>query len=242
MKNNLREDTDFHFPIHGTKYKMQYANEFPYVPLVHSPGAAFIVSSENAYNQSKRVIQTFLDSWTFILVLVLASYMVGLIMWLIVSSCIRLLIQMEILFRFFSFIFSLFIFSLCMVFLLCLLLNLSSMHVSGWRFSIFCVLPQPSPLSLQCLSLYSFWTSYYLSTLQPNKNPFCCLWSLISFIFLHEICWNWVIMFRKENYKSTRNLETMQIISVHEEFNSLDQKMDFYLTTSDSNFPCFQFT
>ena len=86
MKNNLGEDTDFHFPIHGTKYKMQYANEFPYVPLVHSPGAAFIISSENAYNQSNRVIQTFLDSWTFILVLVLASYMVGLIMWLIVSS------------------------------------------------------------------------------------------------------------------------------------------------------------
>jgi hypothetical protein len=88
VKNSLREDIDFHFPIHGTGYKMEYAGGYPYVPLVHSPGAAFIISSHNGYNQSERVIQTFLDSWTFIVVLVLASYMVGLVMWLIVSSLI----------------------------------------------------------------------------------------------------------------------------------------------------------
>ncbi len=88
VKNNIRDEIDFHFPIHGTKFKMQYANGFPYVPLVHSPGAAFIISSKNEFNESERVMKITLDSWTFILVLALASYMVGLIMWLIVSSWI----------------------------------------------------------------------------------------------------------------------------------------------------------
>ena len=36
----------------------------------------------------------------------------------------------------------------------------------------------------------------------PNKNSFCCFQSLISFVFLYETCWNFVIMFGKENYKS----------------------------------------
>ena len=85
VKNNLREETDFHFPIYGTKFKMTYANGFPYVSLVHSPGAAFMISSQNTFNESERVIRTVLDSWTFILVLLFLSYFIGLIMWLIVS-------------------------------------------------------------------------------------------------------------------------------------------------------------
>ena len=47
------------------------------------------------------------------------------------------------------------------------------------------------------------------------------------------------IIISKENYKSTRNLKTMKII-FHKIFSSLDGKMNFYLTTSDSTFPCFK--
>ena len=43
-------------------------------------------------------------------------------------------------------------------------------------------------------------------------------------------------MFSKEHYKSTRNLETKQII-FYEKFSSFDRKMDFYLTTSPSASP-----
>ena len=86
VNQHLSDNIDFHFPIHGTKYKTTHGNGFPFVPLVHSPGAAFIISSNNAYNESERVMKTLLDSWTFILTLVLASYFVGLIMWFIVRA------------------------------------------------------------------------------------------------------------------------------------------------------------
>ena len=86
VRQHLGEDIDFHFPIHGTKYKTTYGNGFPYVPLVHSPGAAFIVSSFNSFNESGRVMNLILNSWTFIIVLVFSSYVVGLIMWLIVRD------------------------------------------------------------------------------------------------------------------------------------------------------------
>ena len=46
-------------------------------------------------------------------------------------------------------------------------------------------------------------------------------------------------MFSKENYKSTRNLE-LNYIKLNEKFASLARKMDFYLTTSGSIFPCFK--
>lgn len=85
MKDNLREEIDFHFPIFGTQYKTTYGNGFPYVPLVHSPGAVFLISSRNEFNESDKVMETVLTSWTFIVVLILLSYFVGLIMWLVVS-------------------------------------------------------------------------------------------------------------------------------------------------------------
>ena len=48
-------------------------------------------------------------------------------------------------------------------------------------------------------------------------------------------------MFSKENCKSTRNLETKQII-FHEKFSSFYRKINFYSTISASTFPCFQIT
>ncbi|XP_028409022.1 protein sidekick-2-like [Dendronephthya gigantea] len=83
VKDNLREEIDFHFPIFGTQYKTTYGNGFPYVPLVHSPGAVFLISSRNEFNESDKVMETILTSWTFIVVLILLSYFVGLIMWLV---------------------------------------------------------------------------------------------------------------------------------------------------------------
>lgn len=82
---NIGDDTDFHFPIYGIKSQTSYGDGFPYVPLVKSPGAAFIISSANQYNESDRVMKLMLNTWPFFLVLILTSYFVGLFIWLVVS-------------------------------------------------------------------------------------------------------------------------------------------------------------
>jgi hypothetical protein len=42
----------------------------------------------------------------------------------------------------------------------------------------------------------------------PNRNPFWCIQSIISFIILYETSWNFVIMFGYENYSSDKNMES----------------------------------
>ena len=42
----------------------------------------------------------------------------------------------------------------------------------------------------------------------PNRKPFWCCKSLLSFVFHCESCWNLVTVFNKENCKSAKNLKT----------------------------------
>ena len=87
VSQNINDDIDLHFPIYGAKSQTTYRNSFPYVPLVQSPGAAFIVSSANNYKESKRILNIVLSYWPLSIVILFASYFVGLIMWLLVSPC-----------------------------------------------------------------------------------------------------------------------------------------------------------
>ena len=41
----------------------------------------------------------------------------------------------------------------------------------------------------------------------PNRNPFCCMWSIISFVILYETSWNFLILSSYENYSPHINLE-----------------------------------
>jgi hypothetical protein len=43
----------------------------------------------------------------------------------------------------------------------------------------------------------------------PNRNPFWCIQSIISFVILDETSWNFVIMFGYENYSSDKNMESI---------------------------------
>lgn len=86
---NIDDNIDLHFPIHGSRAQTIYGNGLPYVALIQSPGAAFIISSMNQYNESERVMKIVLACWPLMLVLFLASYVFGLVMWLIVSSTIQ---------------------------------------------------------------------------------------------------------------------------------------------------------
>ena len=85
VNENIGDDTDFHFPIYGTKSQSSYGDGLPYIPFVKSPGAAFIISSANEYNESDRVMKIVFNTWPFFIALILSSYFVGLITWFVVS-------------------------------------------------------------------------------------------------------------------------------------------------------------
>ena len=74
VNENIGDDTDFHFPIYGTKSQSSYGDGLPYIPFVKSPGAAFIISSANEYNESDRVMKIVFNTWPFFIFLFCWSY------------------------------------------------------------------------------------------------------------------------------------------------------------------------
>lgn len=75
--------TDLHFPVHGSSDQRTYSGTFKYVPVVESPGAAFIVR----YNKPNAPITNALvECWllaALVFVFVLSS---GLLYWITVRE------------------------------------------------------------------------------------------------------------------------------------------------------------
>ena len=55
---------------------------------------------------------------------------------------------------------------------------------------------------------YSCFSQSALRKGRPNRNPFCYIHTIISYVILHETTWNFVIMFGYENYSSDENMES----------------------------------
>ena len=92
MKEAIDDHTDLNFPVHGYSDQQTYLGRYKYVPVVESPGAAFIVRNEGL----KAPITTALaNSWPLAGILVAFIFLSACLFWIFVSDkgkwrcCIR---------------------------------------------------------------------------------------------------------------------------------------------------------
>ena len=74
------------FPISGKKDDRLYQNEFKFMPLVSSPGVAFIVVDEPPGTSANAVFNSVLSGWPVLLLTLLMALLSGIIMWGLVSA------------------------------------------------------------------------------------------------------------------------------------------------------------
>ena len=73
------------FPISGKKDDRFYQNEYKFMPLVSSPGVAFIVVDEPPGTSANAVFNSVLSGWPVLLLTLLMALLSGIIMWGLIS-------------------------------------------------------------------------------------------------------------------------------------------------------------
>lgn len=84
MTEAIDHVTDLHFPVHGYSDQRKYLGTYKYVPVVESPGAAFIVRYDSF--DAPNVTTALFNSWPLAVVVVVFVLLSGLLYWMLVSE------------------------------------------------------------------------------------------------------------------------------------------------------------
>ena len=82
---NLDSPDSITFPINGKKDDRWYQNDYKFMPLISSPGVAFIVVDEPPGTSANAVFNSVLSGWPVLLLTLLMALLSGIIMWGLVS-------------------------------------------------------------------------------------------------------------------------------------------------------------
>ena len=75
----------YSFPVYGWTWQEYYGAYYRYIPLVESPGVAFIVIEDEVLSPSERLIKEVFATWPYIVVTTLLAVLAGIIIWFLVS-------------------------------------------------------------------------------------------------------------------------------------------------------------
>ncbi|XP_032222948.2 uncharacterized protein LOC116604538 [Nematostella vectensis] len=79
---DIDDTTDISFPIAGHKDELRYMEKYVYLPLVQSPGIAFIAHKQDAgQQQADAISSSILACWPVTALFILMCYIVGVILW-----------------------------------------------------------------------------------------------------------------------------------------------------------------
>ena len=79
--NNLDSKDTITFPISGKKEDRFYQNDYKFLPLISSPGVAFIVVEEPPGTSANAVFYSVLSGWPVLVLTILMALLSGIIMW-----------------------------------------------------------------------------------------------------------------------------------------------------------------
>ncbi|XP_031573985.1 uncharacterized protein LOC116307805 [Actinia tenebrosa] len=78
----LIDDTnDLSFPVYGWKWQDRYQGIYRYIPLVESPGFAFLLKEPETESPLKAVVSSIIDTWPYILITLMMALLAGIVIW-----------------------------------------------------------------------------------------------------------------------------------------------------------------
>lgn len=80
----IDDSNDLSFPVYGWKWQDRYQEIYRYIPLVESPGFAFLLLEPETENPLKAIIKSIFETWPYLLITVLLALIAGCIMWFLV--------------------------------------------------------------------------------------------------------------------------------------------------------------
>ena len=77
------------FPVYGWKWQEYYSADYRYIPLVESPGVAFIIIGKEGVSPSQRLVNEVFATWPYMVITTLLAALAGIVMWFLVSNNLR---------------------------------------------------------------------------------------------------------------------------------------------------------
>ena len=88
VQADVDDRTHFTFPVLGNMDDEKYLKEFVFVPVVQSPGIAFI-SLANQLSSTEVVALTWNRSWPIVFLIVAMGFIVAVLIWIAVSTYLK---------------------------------------------------------------------------------------------------------------------------------------------------------
>lgn len=81
MKTLIEDSNDLSFPVYGWKWQENYGPDYRYIPLVESPGVAFIIIEPDDRSPAQRLLDEVFATWPYCVISSLLAAIAGIIMW-----------------------------------------------------------------------------------------------------------------------------------------------------------------
>ena len=85
VKKHIGEYVDLSFPVYGWKWLDVYEAYYRYIPLVESPGIAYIVIIGESTSPAEQMMVSILSTWPYIVITLLLAVVAGIVIWFLVS-------------------------------------------------------------------------------------------------------------------------------------------------------------
>lgn len=76
---------DLNFPIYGSSDQDVYGGIYGYVPVISSPGEAYVVNREPTETSAGILTAVVLSCWPMVMLMLVFSILAGLVIWLLVN-------------------------------------------------------------------------------------------------------------------------------------------------------------
>ncbi|KAL9958642.1 hypothetical protein ACROYT_G035690 [Oculina patagonica] len=83
MKFLIEDRNDLSFPVYGWKWQEFYIAYYRYIPLVESPGLAFITIEKEGLSPSQRLVNEVMATWPYLVITTLLAALAGIIIWVL---------------------------------------------------------------------------------------------------------------------------------------------------------------
>ena len=89
------DSTDLSFPVYGWKWMSVYQAYYKYIPLVESPGVAYIIILDKSLSHTESIMKSILETSNFFILVMLMALVAGMVMWFLVriNNIMRLIFE-----------------------------------------------------------------------------------------------------------------------------------------------------
>ena len=70
--------------MYGWKWQEYYSGDYLYIPLVESPGVAFIIIEKEGLSPSQRLVNKVFATWPYLVITTLLAALAGIVIWFLV--------------------------------------------------------------------------------------------------------------------------------------------------------------